>query len=335
METCPDSRLLSRAAALLDNKRFELIVLPTEKCNFRCSYCYEDFTIGRMSDRTVEGLKKLITTRVPELNFLDLSWFGGEPLTAISTVLDIAGHACRVIAETNQDCGYRGSMTTNGYLLDSSLLHKLWSVGIHNFQISLDGPREKHDTMRVTKAGQGTFSRIWQNLLSIKASNLSVHVTIRVHVTPRNVAIIEPFLEQLNLSFCDDTRFRLFLKPIDHLGGSNDSAFDILSPKQRASLFKHKSNGQRKNEEESRQTEQLAGPVCYAAKANSLIIRADGSVAKCTVALRDPRNAIGRLTGDGQVLINSSKLRPWLRGIPNLEESVLCCPLSGMGEVGV
>jgi uncharacterized protein len=37
----------AQIAATISRKVQQLIILPTEKCNFRCSYCYEDFMIGK------------------------------------------------------------------------------------------------------------------------------------------------------------------------------------------------------------------------------------------------------------------------------------------------
>jgi len=37
--------------ATLNPKSLELILYPTEQCNFRCTYCYEDFLIGRMDEK--------------------------------------------------------------------------------------------------------------------------------------------------------------------------------------------------------------------------------------------------------------------------------------------
>ena len=65
----------------------ELIILPTEKCNFRCTYCYEDFLIGKMPPAIERGVKALIDRRSDSLDRLEISWFGGEPLLAADVVL--------------------------------------------------------------------------------------------------------------------------------------------------------------------------------------------------------------------------------------------------------
>ena len=48
-------------------KLLELIILPTEKCNFRCTYCYEDFELGKMPEAVQRGIENLITHRAPGL----------------------------------------------------------------------------------------------------------------------------------------------------------------------------------------------------------------------------------------------------------------------------
>jgi uncharacterized protein len=70
--------------------------------------------------------------------------------------------------------------------------------------------------------------------------------------------------------------------------------------------------------------------ICYAAKPNSLLIRANGRVGKCTVALSDERNDIGHLNRDGTVTIDNEKLRPWIRGLATLNADLLSCPLHNL-----
>jgi len=103
-------------AACISSKRLELTILPTEKCNFRCTYCYEDFLIGRMREAIQESVVKLIERRSSELNQLSLNWFGGEPLLGLSVIRNIGTKSF----ELAKKHGYQltGSMTTNGYLLE-------------------------------------------------------------------------------------------------------------------------------------------------------------------------------------------------------------------------
>ena len=64
------------------NNALRLILMPTEACNFRCTYCYEDFRYKRMDDSVVTGVKRFLDLRASHLSQLEISWFGGEPLLA-------------------------------------------------------------------------------------------------------------------------------------------------------------------------------------------------------------------------------------------------------------
>ncbi|HET9252968.1 MAG TPA: radical SAM protein, partial [Candidatus Eisenbacteria bacterium] len=81
-------------ARCLSSRRLHLILFSTEACNFRCVYCYETFQYKKMEPWVAEGVKRLLERRMPGLDVLELSWFGGEPLLAkdiIEDVLDYAG----------------------------------------------------------------------------------------------------------------------------------------------------------------------------------------------------------------------------------------------------
>jgi len=73
-----------------------LIILPTEACNFRCTYCYETFENKKMPRSVVSGIKSLIDRRGEELDELEISWFGGEPLLALDVITEISKHALGV-----------------------------------------------------------------------------------------------------------------------------------------------------------------------------------------------------------------------------------------------
>jgi uncharacterized protein len=74
-------------------------------------------------------------------------------------------------------------------------------------------------------------------------------------------------------------------------------------------------------------------PLCYAAMGNSFVIRSDGRVGKCTVALDDDRNTVGMLCDDGSIRIRDARFRPWIRGLFDGDQAALACPLRGLPSV--
>ena len=156
--------MMSRHNVLRDALRSDilhLILLPTEQCNFRCTYCYERFGIGQMSCATQQAVCRLIQHR-RDLKRLQISWFGGEPLVAFRVVRHIAAFAQQFCQDTGIE--YQSDMTTNGYLLDTVRAQELLDLAVADFQVSLDGDREEHDRTRIQVDGRGSFDRIMENL---------------------------------------------------------------------------------------------------------------------------------------------------------------------------
>ncbi|MFI1737026.1 radical SAM protein [Streptomyces sioyaensis] len=313
--------------AALTDRTLHLIILATEQCNFRCAYCYEDFSVGRMGPETVQGIKRLLDRRLDGLRQLNVSWFGGEPLLARPIVEDISSHVVESLGRL-PELPYLGDMTTNGYLLDVTTAERLAGLGVGSYQISLDGPQAVHDTTRVRADGGKSFQRIWENLLALRDSALPLRILLRIHLTPANLPSMAGFLTEVRDTFLDDPRFSVGLKPVERLGGPNDESLEILSDAART-------------ESQDALAALLHGTspafpaapgmeACYAARANSLVIRADGRVGKCTVALTDPANTIGRLRPDGTLRIDNGRLSPWLRGWTSRDRSAVSCPYAGM-----
>ncbi|PGR32563.1 radical SAM domain-containing protein [Bacillus cereus] len=315
-----DTYILSQ---ILSEQTQEFIIFPTEKCNFRCTYCYEDYSIGRMSDRTISGVKALIKRRASELNKLHISWFGGEPLNAKDIVLDISNYVLE-LTRIHPNLMYHSSMTTNGFNLTPTTLSDLVSVGVTDYQVTLDGHKELHDRTRVLSSGKGTFKRIWENLLQIRDSAEPITITLRIHFDAETLTKIDPIIEDIKREFLNDKRFSVHFKTIDRLGGPNDDKIKVLSlNEQKLALrsLKFKLYGKDYVEPEE------SPYICYASRPNSLTIRADGSVGKCTVALTNPRNNIGMLQPNGTLELNKERLEYWLRGFSNLDLKTLSCPL--------
>lgn len=344
-------------AGCISSKRLELTILPTEKCNFRCTYCYEDFEIGRMNPRIRNAVKKLISVRAGELSELAISWFGGEPLVALPVILEIAGHAHNLAQE--HGFALTGGLTTNGYLLSPEALRSLVELNQDFFQITLDGWGDVHDRTRRRADGGPTFDRIWSNLCAASETDLKFEILLRIHLTDSNFESLKRLCEEIRKRFGKDDRYRLDFQDVRDLGGAGGSTVTPLAATEfkkmvaellciaegRSALGDHAdapepTHGAKFDLEQLdvKTGESAAGRrayeikkglpyICYAAKPNHYLIRADGRVGKCTVALDKKENTIGRINDDGTLSVDQDLARKWYAGLANLDIDQLGCPL--------
>ena len=295
--TTEEPRPFGDRDALLSNRLLHLILMPTEQCNFRCVYCYEDFVEGAMTRPVIDAVKALMDRRIRDLDLLSVEWFGGEPLLAWPIVEEIQTHALEL---TRRDGSVRlaGSITTNGSLLTHVRFRRLLALGVTRFQITLDGEREQHDTTRRRCGGSGSFRTIWRNLLAMRSVARDFEVLLRLHVTRANLASIEKLLGELASTFGGDLRFRLMLKAIRRFGGPNDTSLPVLPRDREQEVLdqlcrKALALGLTLRQRPFEQRGILQG--CYAAALGSYVVRSNGDLAKCTVALRHANNRVGTL----------------------------------------
>ncbi|WP_245533141.1 radical SAM/SPASM domain-containing protein [Coprothermobacter platensis] len=131
----------------------------THMCNMACTYCFaQQGDYGGSKGIMSEDVAKAAVDRLMKSpsSWVDIDFFGGEPLLAWETVSHTLIYA-REQAEKNAK-RIRFSLTTNGLLLNEEKLDFLDEYGV-NLTLSIDGPKEIHDTFRVDKAGNGTFER--------------------------------------------------------------------------------------------------------------------------------------------------------------------------------
>lgn len=321
------------ALRLLSNQALHLILMPTERCNLRCVYCYEDFARGRMMPAVVQAVKALIGLRAPLLSVLSIEWFGGEPLLAYSTLVDLQGHACTLM-ERHRGLHVVGSLTTNGTLLTQDRFRELLRLRVERYQVSIDGPAEVHDRARPRVSGRTTFQDVWRNLRAMQTVDARFDVRLRVHVTQDNLQRLPAFIDDLASAFRGDARFRLALRRASHDTGRGHAPFQPLREEDADALeqIKRRATDAGLAVYRGAYTEPGALQACYAAAANSLVVRSDGELAKCTVALSHPRNRVGHLRPDGSVRLVAPNMLGWIRGAFSGDRSELDCPMKGWAD---
>jgi uncharacterized protein len=150
---------------------FHLLAKPSgSTCNIDCTYCFflskealYPNDRSRMSALTLETyIRQLIEShRVPHVT---VAWQGGEPTLMKPEFFQRAVELVERYRRPGQTVDH--TFQTNGLLLDDD-----WCAFFkqHAFLVglSVDGPRELHDTYRVDRRGKGTFDLVmkgWQLL---------------------------------------------------------------------------------------------------------------------------------------------------------------------------
>jgi uncharacterized protein len=314
---------IARANALTSSA-LQLIIMPTEKCNFRCTYCYEEFIQGKMSQQTVSGIKSLIARRAQSISELRLDWFGGEPTLAIEIIEEINGFAQTKILNGQT---FFSSISTNGWLLNSANFGRLCDVNVHDYQISLDGESTTHDRTRILANGRGSYETIMRNMEDAAKTKRDFRINFRIHLYRYNIDSVHSLIERLARTFEHDSRFYCYVKAVENLG-KDAKKIGLLDDK-------HIVDDLNERIKSAGMLSRGVGEVhpCYAAKANSLVIRSDGRVGKCTVALRDSRNTVGYLSENGTVQVDRERFLLWIRGALNGDPASLMCPLMGLPPI--
>lgn len=128
-------------------------------CNLACRYCfaYGGSYGGQRSLMTPETGAAAIEFLVKESKnrmFLDVDFFGGEPMMAFDTVKKCISRAREI--EKNTGKIFRFTITTNCTLLNDEAASFLKKENV-SLILSLDGRKEVHDAMRVRRGGGGSY----------------------------------------------------------------------------------------------------------------------------------------------------------------------------------
>lgn len=171
--------LRNRADAL------ELTLAPTLSCNFACRYCFQDHPRAYMREPVQDALLRFVERQTPELRYLMITWFGGEPILAIKVLRRLSDAFAR-LAEREGFQYVPSAMVTNGWGLTRENCAILRECNMGRLQITVDGVGSVHDQRRMLSDGAGTFDRIVGNIQHVVELLPHVQVTIRVNVERQN-----------------------------------------------------------------------------------------------------------------------------------------------------
>lgn len=170
-----------------------IIILFTVRCNFACTYCYQD-TLPTAEDLSLSDWKiinRFIEEQVTSkrVRKLEVVLFGGEPLLN-DTVLLKAAVDLRMLEKLG--IGVNLSLNTNGSLLDKKLVEQL-SPLIDSVAITIDGPKARHDKLRPFADGGDSYERVYDAFRLCLESAIP-HVKLRTNFQPNEIDMVRQFL---------------------------------------------------------------------------------------------------------------------------------------------
>jgi len=132
-----------------------------------------------MSEEVIDGIINFIKNH-KNIEFLRVTWYGGEPLLAFKKVQKITEEILKL------GINYQAAMITNGYLLDKKVIANLKSLQITQLQITLDGLEQTHNIRRPHKQHKNSFQTIIKNLTDLYEAIPEMKVALRVNVDKNN-----------------------------------------------------------------------------------------------------------------------------------------------------
>lgn len=131
-------------------------------CNLACKYCFAgkgeyDGPKGLMSFETGKRALDFLVEQSGTRHNLEVDFFGGEPLLNWDVCKKLVEYGRSL--EKKYDKNFRFTVTTNGVLLNDEIMD-FCNKEMGNVVLSLDGRKETHDRLRVTRKNTGSYDMI-------------------------------------------------------------------------------------------------------------------------------------------------------------------------------
>lgn len=176
------------------------IIVPTFRCNMRCSYCHSavkpvESADWDMDEYTAKSIVDFILTSPS--NNLTIEFQGGDCLLNFDIVKFIIEYAEIKSREKNKKIGF--TLVTNLTLMNDEILNFLKKHNIVSISTSLDGPKEIHDMNRKYLGGEGSYEDVayWIKRINNEFDryfSLGAMMTVTKYSLPYAKEIVDEYL---------------------------------------------------------------------------------------------------------------------------------------------
>lgn len=155
----------------------------SEDCNLACDYCYYSTCGGKPGPKINRIDSAILDKFIKEYmqrcqGAATFAWQGGEPL--------LAGHEFfEEVVYLQALHALPHTIISNSLQTNATLINDRWAsfFKTYNFLIgvSLDGPKEIHDSRRVNAAGKGSFDRVMAGIEHLRGHQVDFNILTVIH----------------------------------------------------------------------------------------------------------------------------------------------------------
>jgi len=339
-----ESRIAARwSGQAVNSTALGLTIVPTMECNRRCPYCYQAPArpAGHMSEAVQAAVLRFLQKCFASgISAFQCTWYGGEPLLARETVLDMTWKIDEMAAAR---LGHPPTMKliTNGTLLDQQTAERLARAGITMAQISFDSYTDDGWFRRGVVSSDGSMGLILRNIV---AARTKLKISIRINCSEDNLADVDRIVSMLR---AHDLGENFYVARIRGCGcasmaesAGSSPGLQILPPTSRP-LNGHGTTGlsaatfARYEQASSIQNQKLVNLInerlvprshfCGATTLKFFVIDPDGRISRCWESSGRPEEAIGTVYDDPESLSANEGSTRWSSFDPTRDPTCSRC----------
>ncbi|MCR5523880.1 MAG: SPASM domain-containing protein [Clostridia bacterium] len=300
----------------------DIEILPTQTCNARCFYCFEQkYNCLTMDKATISRTVEYICSRINSSQDVCFIWFGGEPLLG-EKIID------KILEQINLFYGgqlsYCSSITTNNSLLTRGLVNKflgLWKV--NDVLTTIDGYREEHN-LRKAYVGKkfDAYNLTLENLNML--SETGIKTTCRINLDKDNISQLDKILTDL-LPLLSHPNFAVQVSTLRDKTSSKTDLSKYFSVEEYDSFYREVmpllyEMGFIRNALEQLPTRNNIN--CIACSMNKIVINSNGKLFKCLQDSLSDDNSVGDCQNGISTNNNYAK---WYKEIDNIGDKCEQC----------
>jgi uncharacterized protein len=285
------------------------VVLNLE-CNLACTYCYEEEFRGshRMTETTADTLIEwVVANHLEQGRDIEIQFYGGEPLLSLPLLHRIATDLQQ--AATDRGRKFSISMTTNGALLTRGVALQLLPYNFTKAILTLDGPREIHNSQRPFVSGKGSFDTIVSN---IKAVHDLVRIDLGGNYTKDNYQAFPQLLDfLLTEGLTPETFCNVQFSPVTPKSGKGADIGSGCASSSEPWLMEAAPFLRGEIIRRGYKTAKPTMAACVIEFENDIVINYDGSLYKCPAFMGWPELSVGTLADGIKDYSLSHNLAVW------------------------